>query len=73
MSGFQCGAEGAWLVLMISQAAAVRPACVSSVSMKDVDNIREARDQDKKEVLTLIGHCLAAHQVNHDIDIEILY
>ena len=40
--------------------------------MKDVDNIREARDQDKKEVLTLIGHCLAAHQVNHDIDIDIL-
>jgi len=28
----------------------------------DVDNIREAGDQDKKEVLTLISHCLAAHQ-----------
>ena len=34
------------------------------IGKKDVDNIREARDQDKKEVLTLIAHCLAAHQVN---------
>ena len=37
---------------------------VSMIGKKDVDNIREARDQDKKEVLTLIAHCLAAHQVN---------
>ena len=37
---------------------------VRMMDKKDVDNIREARDQDKKEVLTLISHCLAAHQVN---------
>ena len=42
------------------------------IGKKDVDNIREARDQDKKEVLTLIAHCLAAHQVNSDILILIL-
>ena len=28
-----------------------------------MDNIREAGDQDRKEVFTLISHCLAAHQV----------
>ena len=32
---------------------------------KDVDTITEAVAGDKKEVLTLINHCLAAHQVNH--------
>ena len=40
------------------------------IGKKDVDNVREAVTTDKKEVLTLISHCLATHQVNDELQLD---
>ena len=40
------------------------------IGKKDVDNVREAVTTDKKEVLTLISHCLATHQVNDELELD---